>query len=152
MVVLVVAFFILGISLYALIHKHRSTESIQSSSPITMELVNGGEGEGGSEIMGPKEHGNAIASFYDISVCEGREKCPTANGEQFDQMGLTFAHKSWDFGTRVQFCHDGRCIVCRGNDRGPYIDGREFDLSLGCAESIGMVQRGVAEVEWKIIL
>ena len=70
----------------------------------------------------------------------------TANGEVYDQMGLTAAHKNLDFGTRLRVCYQG-CVNVRVNDRGPYIGARELDLSRGAAEAIGLVHPGVANVE-----
>ena len=70
----------------------------------------------------------------------------TANGEVYDQMGLTAAHKNLDFGTRLRVCYQG-CVNVRINDRGPYIGARELDLSRGAAEAIGLVHPGVANVE-----
>ena len=70
----------------------------------------------------------------------------TANGEVYDQMGLTAAHKNLDFGTRLRVCYEG-CVNVRINDRGPYIGARELDLSRGAAEAIGLVHPGVANVE-----
>ena len=93
----------------------------------------------------------AKASYYDRSVCVGREygvNCKTASGEIFNDEDLTFASINLDFGTEVEFKYNGKSVVCRCNDRGPYIDGRMFDLSKGCADKIGMT--GVKEVEFKI--
>ena len=70
----------------------------------------------------------------------------TANGEVYDQMGLTAAHKTLPFGTRLQVCYQG-CVNVRINDRGPYIGTRELDLSRGAAEAIGLTQPGVANVQ-----
>ena len=70
----------------------------------------------------------------------------TANGEVYDQMGLTAAHKTLPFGTRLRVCYQG-CVNVRINDRGPYIGARELDLSRGAAEAIGLVDPGVANVE-----
>ena len=70
----------------------------------------------------------------------------TANGEVYDQMGLTAAHKTLPFGTRLRVCYQG-CVNVRVNDRGPYIGARELDLSRGAAEAIGLVHPGVANVE-----
>ena len=66
----------------------------------------------------------------------------TANGEVYDQMGLTAAHKTLPFGTRLQVCYQG-CVNVRINDRGPYIGARELDLSRGAAEAIGLTGPGV---------
>ena len=70
----------------------------------------------------------------------------TANGEVYDQMGLTAAHKTLPFGTRLRVCYQG-CVNVRINDRGPYIGVRELDLSKGAAQAIGLIDPGVANVE-----
>jgi rare lipoprotein A len=69
----------------------------------------------------------------------------TANGERFNQNALTAAHKTLPFGTRLKVCFN-RCAVVRVNDRGPYIHGREIDLSKGAAEAIGLIGSGVGRV------
>ena len=70
----------------------------------------------------------------------------TANGEVYDQMGFTAAHKTLPFGTRLRICYRG-CATVRINDRGPFIGTRELDVSRGVAESIGLIEPGVAEVK-----
>lgn len=87
----------------------------------------------------PRRTYNARASWYK----HGRV---TANGERYDPMGLTVAHRSLPFGTIVRFTNpeNGKSVVARVNDRGPYIRGREFDLSLGSAKVLDIEQRGVA--------
>lgn len=69
----------------------------------------------------------------------------TANGERFNQNGLTAAHKTLPFGTRLRVCFK-RCVVVRVNDRGPYIQGRSIDLSKGAADAIGLTSYGVGRV------
>ena len=69
----------------------------------------------------------------------------TANGERYDMHGLTAAHKTLPFGTKLRVCYQG-CVDVRINDRGPYIGTRELDLSYGAASAIGMIDAGVAEV------
>lgn len=64
----------------------------------------------------------------------------TASGERFDPNGMTAAHRSLPFGTRVlvQNRHTGRSVVVRINDRGPFVHGRVIDLARGPARAIGM--------------
>ena len=69
----------------------------------------------------------------------------TANGETYNMYGLTAAHKTLPFGTRLRVCYD-ECVDVRINDRGPYIGARELDLSYGAAKAIGLIQPGVAPV------
>ena len=70
----------------------------------------------------------------------------TANGERYNQNGLTAAHKTLPFGTRLRVCYR-RCAIVRVNDRGPYIHGREVDLSKGAADAIGLTASGVGRVK-----
>ncbi len=75
----------------------------------------------------------------------------TANGEAFNPGGLTAAHRSLPFGTRVRVVNknNGRSVVVRINDRGPFIGGRIIDLSRGAAQSIGVA--GVATVALQVL-
>ena len=72
----------------------------------------------------------------------------TANGERMNPDELTAAHRSLPFGTRVlvENLSNGRSVVVRINDRGPFIGGRIIDLSKAAADSIGMLNAGTAKV------
>jgi rare lipoprotein A len=70
----------------------------------------------------------------------------TANGERYNQYGLTAAHKTLPFNTKLEVCYE-RCAVVRVNDRGPYIPGRGLDLSKGAADAIGLTHTGVGTVK-----
>lgn len=73
----------------------------------------------------------------------------TANGEIYDQMALTAAHKSLSFGTLLKVTNpkNGRSVIVRINDRGPYIEGRDLDLSKGAAIELGILRKGVARLK-----
>lgn len=77
----------------------------------------------------------------------------TATGERFNPQGLTAAHRSLPFGTRVRVTNtgNGRSVVVRINDRGPFIRGRVIDVSLGAAKELGMISSGVAAVKLEIL-
>ncbi len=77
----------------------------------------------------------------------------TANGERYNQYGLTAAHKTLPFGTRVRVTNlnNGRAVTVRINDRGPYSHGRIIDLSQGAAQVIGVVGSGVAPVRVDVL-
>ncbi len=66
---------------------------------------------------------------------------------------LTAAHRSLAFGTKVKVTNsnNGRTVVVRINDRGPFIRGRVLDLSRAAAQNIGMVSSGTAKVCYQII-
>ena len=77
----------------------------------------------------------------------------TASGERMNPTKLTAAHKSLRFGTRLRVTNsrNGRAVVVRVNDRGPFIRGRVLDLSRAAATQIGMVSSGTAKVCYQII-
>ncbi len=72
----------------------------------------------------------------------------TANGERYNQNAMTAAHKYLKFGTRVKVTnlHNGRSVVVRINDRGPFVKGRVIDLSAAAARTLNMMHSGVAPV------
>jgi rare lipoprotein A len=73
----------------------------------------------------------------------------TANGEVYNQMSFTAAHKSLKFGTllKVTNLKNGKSVVVRINDRGPYIHGRDLDLSKAAALELGFVRKGVSKIK-----
>ena len=86
--------------------------------------------------------GTMLASWYG-PYFHGRT---TANGETYNMYGITAAHKTLPFGTKLRICYQ-RCVDVRINDRGPYIGARELDLSYGAAKAIGLIDPGVANVK-----
>ena len=84
------------------------------------------------------------ASFYSKRATGSR----TANGERLHHDSLTCAHRSYPFGTllRVTNVMNGKQVVVRVNDRGPFRKGRIIDLSWGAARAIGMISQGIAPV------
>lgn len=77
----------------------------------------------------------------------------TASGERMNASKLTAAHRSLKFGTKVQVTNkrNGKSVVVRINDRGPFIRGRVLDLSKGAASQIGMVSSGTASVCYQVL-
>lgn len=77
----------------------------------------------------------------------------TANGEAFDQDAMTAAHPYLPFGTRVKVTNvrNGRSVVLRVNDRGPYVGGRVIDVSRRAASELGMLSSGTAPVSLKVL-
>ncbi|MFP4526945.1 MAG: septal ring lytic transglycosylase RlpA family protein [Candidatus Kapaibacterium sp.] len=85
------------------------------------------------------------ASYY-ADKFHGRK---TANGEIYDHRNLTAAHRSLPFGTMVRVINleNGKSVIVKINDRGPFVRGRVIDLSRAAAEAIDMIHIGVCEVE-----
>lgn len=85
------------------------------------------------------------ASYY-ANQFQGRK---TANGETFNMHSLTAAHPSLPFGTWVKVTNlrNGRDVVVRINDRGPFVKGRIIDLSIGAAKELGILKSGTARVK-----
>jgi rare lipoprotein A len=65
----------------------------------------------------------------------------TASGERLNCAGMTAAHRKLPFGTQIRVCHSG-CVTVRINDRGPWVRGRDIDLSPAAAQAIGLSKTG----------
>ncbi|WP_084029770.1 septal ring lytic transglycosylase RlpA family protein [Bradyrhizobium sp. LMTR 3] len=80
-------------------------------------------------------------------------KGKTASGSTFSRDALTAAHRSLPFGTRVRVTDpmSSRSVVVRIIDRGPWVRGRILDLSLGAARTLGITDRGVAQVRVEVL-
>ena len=91
------------------------------------------------------------ASWY--GVPDGFHGRRTASGEVFDAYGMTAAHRTLSFGTRVKVTNlnNGRSVVVRVTDRGPFFAGRVIDLSQGAAGRIGMLSTGTAPVRLQVL-
>ena len=91
---------------------------------------------GVSSYYGPKFHGKL-----------------TANGEVYDMYGVTAAHKEIPLNTvaRVTNLDNGKSLILRINDRGPYIDGRILDCSYGAAKKLDFLTEGTANVKIEVI-
>ncbi len=84
---------------------------------------------------------NMVASYY------GAESgSRTADGSFFDGTQLVAAHKTMKFGTKLRVTYQGKSVVVTVRDRGPFVKGRDLDLSHAAARQIGLTQPGVATV------
>jgi rare lipoprotein A (peptidoglycan hydrolase) len=84
-----------------------------------------------------------VASFYGHGERLSRH---TASGAVFNPHAYTCAHRSYPFGTVLRVCHRG-CVNVTVNDRGPFVRGRNLDLSYGAARAIGMGSTSSVTVE-----
>jgi rare lipoprotein A len=92
---------------------------------------------------------SGFASWYGPGFHGNR----SASGEVYNQNAMTAAHRSLPFGTKVQVTNldNGRSVVVRINDRGPFIRGRVIDLSAAAARLLGVMQSGVAPVKLEVL-
>lgn len=106
-------------------------------------LFTAGAADAGSARLGTS---SGKASYYGYG---GR----TANGERHNAQAMTAAHRTLPFGTRVRVTNkaNGKSVVVRINDRGPFIRGRVIDVSTGAAEALGFRSRGVTTVDLAVV-
>ena len=90
--------------------------------------------------------GCTLASHYGVG--DGYHGRTTANGERYNAYGKSVAHRWLPFGTKLRVTNqrNGRSVIVRVNDRGPYVGGRDLDLSYGAFSSIASPGQGVASV------
>ncbi|MBV8687318.1 MAG: septal ring lytic transglycosylase RlpA family protein [Alphaproteobacteria bacterium] len=93
--------------------------------------------------------GQGEASYYGREL-EGNR---TASGERFSAAGFTAAHRTLPLGTRLRVTNlaNGRSVIVRVNDRGPFVHSRLIDVSLAAAREINMVRSGKAQVKLEIV-
>jgi rare lipoprotein A len=97
-------------------------------------------------FIAPQGHaaqGCGSASWYALTS-------RTASGEMMNPAKLTAAHKTLPFGTKLKVTNpkNGKSVIVRINDRGPFIKGRSLDLSKAAAQKIGIISRGHGKVCW----
>ena len=115
----------------------------QKSEVRTSEATRAGTLSEYEEVKGEKK--SCMASWY------GREfhGKPTASGENFNMFALTCAHRDYPLGTKIKITNssNNKEIECIVNDRGPFVEGRDVDLSYAAAKRIGLIGPGVARVD-----
>lgn len=102
-----------------------------------------------AEAGAGKPLAGGTASYY-ASQFHGRR---TASGERFDMGAMTAAHRTLPFGTKVRVTNpaNGKSVVVRINDRGPFHKGRLIDVSHAAAQRLGLIARGHGRVELALL-
>lgn len=96
------------------------------------------------------EHiGDGEASYYGFELAGNR----TASGERFNPHGMTAAHRTLPLGSRLRVTNkaNGKSVIVRVNDRGPFVGRRIIDVSLGAAREVAMVRSGKAMVKLELL-
>jgi rare lipoprotein A len=127
--------------------------AIRSMLTITAATAIIASGATAGEAKARKQWRNANAAVTTSGAISGKASyygsesgARTASGARYNPMGMTAAHRSLPFGTKLKVTHAGRSVVVTVNDRGPFIRGRVLDLSKGAAQAIGLTGRGVGHV------
>lgn len=91
--------------------------------------------------------GLALCSWYG-GYFHGRI---TASGAVYNQDGFTTAHRTLPFGTVILLAYEGRGVIVTVTDRGPFIEGREFDLSRAAFAALADTSLGLIWAEWAVV-
>jgi peptidoglycan lytic transglycosylase len=121
--------------------KAEHTEKAEGSQNLVKDKVTVKQDDNGQPVV--EQVGEA--SFYG----KGFQGKKTATGEKFDQNEKTAAHPTLPLGTKATVTNldNGNSVDVKINDRGPYVKGRDIDLSKGAAKELGMTKDGVAPVK-----
>ena len=124
--------------------KKKASKSSDDSSESS-KSSGSGSGSGGGDLS-PANGSSCQASYY-------WQEQTTASGERFNPSDLTAAHKTLPLGSKVKVTNpsNGKTVVVRINDRGPYVAGRCLDLSKAAMETIGGTSSGVITVNYEVL-
>ncbi|MEP6865108.1 MAG: septal ring lytic transglycosylase RlpA family protein [Deltaproteobacteria bacterium] len=117
---------------------------------VIVVLAACGGGDHHARVQEPS-HGQSMYRGYATFYSESQM---TASGERFDKHALTAAHRTLKLGTRVRVTNqkNGRSVVVRINDRGPFGNkGRIIDLSEAAAKQLDMIEAGVVPVTLEVL-
>ncbi|MDO4412504.1 septal ring lytic transglycosylase RlpA family protein [Cutibacterium sp.] len=122
--------------------KHKSDDASRDKARSSHQSAT----KGGTSKSSGSVDGRCIASFYD-------EPQSTASGEQFNPNAMTAAHKTLRLGTRIRVTNvnNGRSVVVRINDRGPYVAGRCVDLSRASFAKIADLGQGTTPITYTVL-
>ena len=121
--------------------------SLHCTKPLVSTEKSGKPAEGASTEVIPEYTETGEASWYGCEA-DGFEGRLTANGEIMDSSRLTCAHRTLPLGTYLEVKNraNGRRVILRINDRGPFVRGRIVDVSQQAAKDLGFLERGKADV------
>ncbi|WP_309485869.1 septal ring lytic transglycosylase RlpA family protein [Marinitenerispora sediminis] len=132
------------------------TEPEEKTEPAAEDEPAAADQDGTADAGGSTGSDAGLSATGEGGSCEASmysEPQPTASGEYFDPSTLTAAHKTLPMDTQVRVTNpaNGKSVVVRINDRGPYIEGRCLDLSTAAFETIASADQGVVDVDWQVV-
>lgn len=130
---------------------YRARSAVASPSWATSMIATaslpsaGGQAERAPGVGGSHDLDGLASYYWQFPI--------TATGERYDPHALTAAHKTLPFNTNVRVTNlaNGRQVIVRINNRGPYKPGRVIDLSVAAAEALDMTRRGIVPVKLDVI-
>lgn len=124
----------------------RSAETLANlANLITNKVIDPSHEPNPSPIQSTK------ASWYSIETNSPKNSTETASGIPLDDNELTAAHKTLPFGSLVIVSHDGKSVLVKITDRGPFVDGRDLDLTIYAFKQLDDLVKGVIDVEFEVI-
>jgi rare lipoprotein A (peptidoglycan hydrolase) len=129
---------------FTLVNIDTKKESVPVVNNSTNAAINEEDNMGNTSVVSYIDKGKMKISWYGPRF-HGKL---TANGEVFDQSSFTAAHKKYRFGTLLKITNpdNNQSVVVRINDRGPFVSGREIDVSRAAANELGLLGTGVAKM------
>jgi rare lipoprotein A len=127
----------------------KSTETAMVAQDTQNPIAKLGDTRTSSASKKPLKTWECVSSWYG----EAFDGQPTANGETYDMYAATAAHPTLPLGSvvRVVNLRNHRSQIVRINDRGPYVDGRELDVSYAVARNLGFANRGLSRVRIELL-
>jgi rare lipoprotein A len=124
-------------------HQPQPVIEVPAPAPVEEELAPA------VEAMAVEHLGDGEASYYGKELAGNR----TASGERFNPSGLTAAHRTLPLGSKIRVINkaNGKSVIVRVNDRGPFAKHRLIDLSFAAAQQIQMVRAGTARVRLELL-
>ena len=129
--------------------KKKKAQAVKSSKTFAKKVKKKTSVKNKHKQMASQHFQSGTASYYAVEFYGHR----TANGERFSNAAMTAAHKTLPFGTLVEVTNmrNGKSVVVRVNDRGPYSHARVIDLSKTAARQLGMHHTGTAKVKLAVL-
>jgi rare lipoprotein A len=126
-----------------------STPSATAKSSARVYALNDPTLAAPNPNLKPLKVWNGVSSWYGEEF-DGKQ---TANGETYDMYGVTAASLTLPLGSIVKVVNrkNHRSVIVRINDRGPYVDGRDLDVSYEVARRLGFEHRGLAKVRLELL-
>jgi rare lipoprotein A (peptidoglycan hydrolase) len=146
----------LGLGLLVLTPSINPTTVVKVSNPDRIEKSLQGNTSFGTQITPTRDHSRKPMAVWQCLTGwygEDFDGQPTANGETFDMYATTAAHPTLPLGSIVRIINprNHRSQIVRINDRGPYVEGRELDVSYEVARRLGFDNKGLATVRVELL-